>query len=177
MNRLRNMRTYLVGAMDRVKDGGIGWRDDITPFLKEFGVVVINPCKKPIGLGIEDEQLRREIEDRKQAEDYDKIREDFGVIRTVDLRFVDVSDFLIANIDTSIHACGSYEEITTANKQKKPILIRCEQGKKNAPNWLFYMLPHQYIFSSFEEMKTYLTAVDKCKEDSLDKRWYFFDFK
>ena len=30
MNNLKNMRTYLAGAMDRVVDGGIGWRNAIT---------------------------------------------------------------------------------------------------------------------------------------------------
>ena len=46
MNRLCGTRTYLAGAMDRVKDGGIGWRNDITPFLEDMGVVVLDPCKK-----------------------------------------------------------------------------------------------------------------------------------
>ena len=27
MNNIKGMRTYLVGAMDRVPDGGIGWRN------------------------------------------------------------------------------------------------------------------------------------------------------
>ena len=33
MNRLKNQRVYLAGAMDRVSDRGTGWRDNITPFL------------------------------------------------------------------------------------------------------------------------------------------------
>ena len=48
MNNLKNMRTYLAGAMDRVPDGGIGWRNAITPMLQELSVSVINPCDKPI---------------------------------------------------------------------------------------------------------------------------------
>ncbi len=48
MNNLKDMRTYLVGAMDRVPDGGTGWRNAITPTLKELGIEVLDPCDKPI---------------------------------------------------------------------------------------------------------------------------------
>ena len=58
MNRLKGMRTYLAGAMDRVPDGGAGWRDKITPLLKKMGVVVLNPCDKPSEIGKEDEGTR-----------------------------------------------------------------------------------------------------------------------
>lgn len=34
-NNLQGMRTYLVGAMDRVPDGGIQWREKITLFLRQ----------------------------------------------------------------------------------------------------------------------------------------------
>ena len=45
--RLQNQRVYLAGAMDRVKDRGVAWRDSITPFLEELGCVVFNPISKP----------------------------------------------------------------------------------------------------------------------------------
>ena len=38
MSKLKGMRTYLAGAMDRVPDGGTGWRNRITPMLKSLGV-------------------------------------------------------------------------------------------------------------------------------------------
>ena len=123
MNRLKNTRVYLCGAMDRVPDGGTAWRDEITPLLEGKGVIIINPCKKPIDVGIEDSVAREKIEKYKRDGDFDKIRPEFGVIRTVDLRCVDISDFIIVNIDINTHACGTYEEITVANRQKKPILI------------------------------------------------------
>ncbi len=52
MNRLDGMRTYLAGAMDRVPDGGVGWRNRITPMLKSLGVTVFDPCDKPIVVGV-----------------------------------------------------------------------------------------------------------------------------
>ena len=59
-NRLWGMRVYLAGPMDRVADGGIEWRERITPFLESLGMVVLNPCCKPIDIGVE------EVEERQQ---------------------------------------------------------------------------------------------------------------
>ena len=51
MNRLKNQRVYLAGAMDRVADRGATWRDNITPFLQKMGIVVFNPITKPTTMG------------------------------------------------------------------------------------------------------------------------------
>jgi hypothetical protein len=175
INNLKNTRTYLVGAMDRVKDGGIGWRQRVTPILESMNVKVLDPCNKPINGIKEDSSTREKIELYKKTEQYHKIKEEYSVIRNADLRCVDISDFIIAHIDIDIHACGSYEEIVTANRQKKPVLIWCEQGKKNAPNWLFFMLPHEHIFNSMEEVIEYLNSINQCDNTSTLKRWFFLE--
>jgi hypothetical protein len=176
MNRLKGTRTYLAGAMDRVADGGVGWRQRITPELQGRGVVVLDPCDKPIDVGIEDEGTRDTIELYKKSGEFHRIRKEYGVIRTLDLRCVDISDFLIASIDIDVHACGTYEEITTANQQKKPVLVWCQQGKENAPNWLFFMLPHEHIFSDMESLMSYLDHVDTYPQPvEHHKRWFFFN--
>jgi hypothetical protein len=174
INNLQGMRTYLVGAMDRVPDGGIQWREKITPLLEKMNVNVINPCNKPIYSVIEDEETRKNIDNLKNLEQYDTIRQTYGNIRNADLRCVDISDFIVCHIDISIHACGTYEEIVTANRQKKPVLIWCEQGKKYAPNWLFFMLPHEHIFGTMEELLNYLKYIDTIQDTSNLNRWFFF---
>ena len=175
LKRLDRSQVYLVGAMDRVPDGGTNWRQRITPFLKEMGVTVINPCEKPVHNVSEDDDTRYWIEYYKETEQYDKIKEKFSIIRCADLRCVDVSDFIIAHIDLDVHACGTYEEIVTANRQKKPILIWCEQGKKQAPNWLFFMLPHRHIFSNLDEIILYLQNIHSSPSINHDDRWIFFN--
>ena len=176
-NNLKGMRTYLVGAMDRVPDGGVTWREKITPFLQDMNIQVLNPCNKPIQSVKEDMETRYWIEYYKETEQYDKIRRVYGNIRNADLRCVDVSDFIVCHLDINVHMCGSYEEIVTANRQKKPVLIWCEQGKKIAPNWLFFMLPHEHIFSSMNEMIEYIYKVNKTKNVSSMKRWFFLNRK
>ena len=176
-NRLKNQRVYLAGAMDRVHDRGNGWRDNITPFLEELGVMVFNPIKKPTALAQEDETTHKLKVQLKQQENYTELSLLMKTIRSVDLRLVDISDFLIVNLDLDIHPCGTYEEIFWANRQKKPIIVHMEQGKQSAPDWLFGTIPHQMIFSSWNDIKEYLLTIHNNSEIDTFNRWYFFNAK
>lgn len=174
MNRLKSQRVYLAGAMDRVPDRGNGWRDNITPFLQDLGVVVFNPIKKPSAVGMEDaatHELKIKLKNQKR---YDDLSQVMKTIRSVDLRLVDISDFLIVNLDLDVHPCGTYEEIFWANRQKKPIIIHMVQGKQHAPDWLFGTIPHQMIFSSWDEIKNYLLEINSANQIETYRRWYFF---
>lgn len=174
-NRLKNQRVYLAGAMDRVHDRGNGWRDNITPFLEKLGIIVFNPIKKPSSIGLEDEQTHALKKELKQNQEYGKLSEIMKQIRSVDLRLVDISDFLIVNLDLDIHPCGTYEEIFLANRQKKPIVIHMVQGKQNAPDWLFGTIPHEMIFSSWQEIQNYLLSINNDQNIDSHNRWYFFN--
>jgi nucleoside 2-deoxyribosyltransferase len=177
MNRLLNQRVYLAGAMDRVADRGNGWRDDITPFLESLGIIVFNPIKKPSTIGQEDESVQQLKKLYKLNNEYDKLSSLMKTIRAVDLRLVDISDFLIVNLDLDIHPCGTYEEIFWANRQKKPIIVHMVQGKNQAPDWLFGTIPHQMIFSSWLEIRDYLNHINIYSEIKTFNRWYFFNAK
>lgn len=176
MNRLKDCRGYLCGAMDRVADGGEGWRIRLQQNLADLGIWWLDPTHKPIDVGIEDAALRAEIENLKQREMYDEIVRPLKVIRNVDLRMVDISDFLIVNIDVDIHACGTHEELFLANRQKKPIIIHVEQGKNRTPNWLFAALPHEMFFSTWDDVEAYLRHIANDKNIVDFKRWWFFNF-
>jgi len=176
-NRLKNQRVYLAGAMDRVADRGNGWRDSITPFLQSLGIVVFNPIKKPSSIGQEDESVQQIKKQYKLNHEYDKLSQLMKTIRAIDLRLVDISDFLIVNLDLDIHPCGTYEEIFWANRQKKPIIVHMVQGKSQAPDWLFGTIPHQMIFSSWNEIKKYLNDINGDFDIQSFNRWYFFDAK
>ena len=177
MNRLKNQRVYLAGAMDRVADRGAGWRDKITPFLEEMGIVVFNPLNKPTDTGLEDQDSHAIKNKLKYQKRYDELSSMMKIIRSVDLRLVDISDFLVVNLNLDIHPCGTYEEIFTANRQKKPILIHVEQGKEHAPDWLFGTIPHQMIFSNWQELQSYLIHINSSENIDHHKRWYFFHFQ
>ena len=175
MNRLKNQRVYLAGAMDRVPDRGATWRDSITPFLEELGVVVFNPIRKPTEIGLEDHDTHMVKTKLKEKSRYDELSAMMKTIRAVDLRLVDMSDFLIVNLDLEIHPCGTYEELFWSNRSKKPILIHIEQGKQNMPDWLFGTIPHNWFFSDWQELKNYILHIHKDKNIDLQNRWKFFN--
>jgi nucleoside 2-deoxyribosyltransferase len=177
MNRLRNQRAYLAGAIDRVTDRGTGWRDSITPFLNELGVVVFNPLNKPSDLGSEDNTTHLVKKLLKESQKYDELSNVMKTIRATDLRLVDISDFLIVNLDLNTHPCGTLEEIFLANRSKKPVLIRMEQGKNHTPDWLFGTLPHSMFFSTWSEVQDYLNHINGDAFINCENRWRFFDLE
>lgn len=177
-HRLYLNRVYLAGAMDRVADGGVQWRENITPWLNSRGIIVLNPCDKPCDIGKETPETRAKRHAAKVNGDFSLLLAD-KVVRPVDLRMVDISDFLIVNIDNESHPCGTYEEVFWANREKKPIIIRCEQGKNNVPDWLFWTLPHEFFFDTWAQVYNYLDHVNSAPEAELDtmKRWIFFNLR
>ena len=174
MNNLKKMTTYLVGSIDRCPNNGIQWRESITPWLESRGVTVFNPNSKPfMDHHGSDAEARKEINKLKLEGKFKEIREKYSYIRTCDLRMVDKADFIIANIDTKIYSVGTYEEITLANRQKKPILCHLVNGFDDCPNWLILMLPHEFFFDSWTNMKVYLDHVNLNLKPNLN-RWYYY---
>jgi hypothetical protein len=174
LNRLKNQRVYLAGAMDRVPDRGAGWRADITPFLEEKGSVVFNPLNKPSDIGLEDEDSHVLKKLLKEKGNYDEFSNIMKTVRAIDLRLVDISDFLVVNLDLNTHPCGTLEEIFLANRSKKPVVVHMEQGKGHTPDWLFGTLPHSMFFSTWEEVKSYLSHIDSDTFINCEGRWRFF---
>ncbi len=176
MNRLAWNRGYLCGAMDRVTDGGIGWRQDLIQSLKHLNILWLDPTRKPIDIGVEDLENRALRHKAKRAGDFEFVRTQMKQIRPVDLRMVDICDFVVVNLDLAVHACGTYEELFWANRMKKPVLIRIEQGVEHTPDWLFGTFPFEMIFSSWDEVKKYLRHI--AHDPVIDRlnRWYFFNW-
>lgn len=176
-NRLKGMTTYLCGSIDRAPDSGMTWRDNITPFLQEMGVVVFNPLKKPIDLGQEDLASRQERKQHKREGNFKRVAEMVKPIRTADLRMVDLSHFIIVHLNLNESPTGTYEELFWANRMKRPIILHCEQGKNNVPDWLFGCFPHEMMFSTWDEVRDYITKVDSGEDDRTFDRWMFFDME
>lgn len=176
MNRLAFTRAYLCGAMDRVADGGVEWRRRLQAAHSDLKIVWLDPTDKPIDIGVEDAESRARRHDAKAHGRYDEVTAEINPIRRVDLRLVDICDWMPVNIDLEVHATGTYEEVFLANRQKKPILARVEQGKRNAPDWLFATIPHQLIFDSWEAMGDYLRHIAHDPVIETLNRWMFFDF-
>lgn len=175
MSRLKGTRAYLIGSIDRTADSGHGWRNALIPYLEGLGVTVFNPLNKPIDIGLEHDDARAARDKYKKAHNWDALTEVMKKVRCVDLRMVDVCDFLVCCLDLSEHPCGTYEELFWANREKKPILICCKQGKAQMPDWLFAALPHQHMFDNWDDLKTYLNHVAFDAEYEHYNRWFLFN--
>jgi len=174
--RLWGMRCYLSGAMDKASDNGIQWRERLSRFLFNLGVIILDPTNKPIDIGqetIEDKEYRKRL---KRQNRFDELQTGMKPVRSVDLRMDDIADFIIVNFDNDIRTCGTHEEYGWANRCKKPVLVRCVQGKREAPDWMFAMFPHQHIFGSWSALKKYLIHIHRDNIVDDMRRWIFFDY-
>lgn len=174
MGVLKGARFYIAGPMDRAKDAGDGWRDKITPILQGMGILVLDPRKKPIDMGLEDVERRVIRNQNIEKENWEAVESDKD-IRQIDLRAVDVTDATIVYIDMEQYPFGTVEEIVLANREKKPVLAFIEGGKKNAPHWLFWMIGHEAIFNNMDEVIEHLHQIDN--GTLKHKRWVLFDWE
>ena len=136
INRLKGTMCYLCGAMDRVPDGGEGWRRMISPVLRDMGIGVLAPCNKHTDFAEENAEFRKEVEILKLSKRYDQVKKLMRDVAAIDLRMVDIAHFVIMYMDTNVHMCGSYHEASVAIQQKHPLVIVCKQGKQHIPTWM-----------------------------------------
>lgn len=176
-NRLRGTMCYLAGPMTDCPDLGVGWRDAVIPDLREMGVVVLDPTRKPIEIGREDEDARSNWVDYRRNGELAKLRDEMKVIRRVDLRMIDLSSFMIVRLDGT-PTMGTYEEIALGVREQKPVLIWLdgELNKANVNAWLLSQVPLEHVFESREELVDYLRGIDTSPEHPTDRRWMLFDF-
>lgn len=174
-NVLDEALTYLAGPIDYALDDGIGWREKIKEGAKarNINLSILDPTKKFGNLKSESKEEKQLHFSLKEREQYDELTKYMKQIVRQDLRQIDFCDFLIARIDTSIHACGTYHEIILADMQHKPVLLIVKGGKANTPSWLFGILDHNLIFDSEDNLLDFLDNVNNGKV-ILDDRWILF---
>jgi len=179
-NRLKLSKTYLMGNMDHAPDGGAEWREWLTPWLWERGIIVLNPCDKPIRPGEpghETDDMREQRSRFMASGDYDAVTSMMKPVRRIDLRMVDEMGFGICSLDLSQRPCGSYEEAFTGNRQRKPVIFRCVQGKAAMPPWMFSAFPHQFFHDTWDQVKEYIDQINDGDHINDFGRWHFFDIE
>ena len=177
MGRLKGQTAYLSGPIDRCPNLGTEWRNWIKPLLKaKYGIESYDPMDKPVLIANEHEH--RELRHQwKQSGDFHKLAAFVKELRHVDLRLCDKADLGIFFVDTTIHMCGTYEELAQMNREYKPCLIVCKQGIRGIPDWIFGMVPTSFLFDSFENLFDYLDNIDNPMRQMSNhsaKRFVFF---
>lgn len=130
--------TYLSGPMDFVADRAAeqrnGWRARIGQVLAAWGVRVFDPWDKPLvrnlgRYGLEDETSNQSRAswrfdgDAAGAKARSSISGEFWPVMHIDLRMVDLCDYVIACCPTNLYSVGTPHEIVLARQQRKPVLL------------------------------------------------------
>jgi len=158
-NVLFRTRCYLIGHMQY--SDGRGWRDVIKQRLANRNITFFDPYHKPFINEIpEDERSRDEMHHWMETEQYDLVQQRMWQVRSHDLRLCDICDFFIAHIIPEKASWGSAEEITTVIREKKPLFLSIEGGKKKTPLWIMGAVPHKYIYNNVEEVMTMVENID-----------------
>lgn len=170
MGLLFKTRSYLVGPMENLD--GTQWRTKVENALSPREVVIYNPYHKPFIRELDEgPETRKKISDAIKSGDLQYSHDVGKQIRSYDLNLVDRSDFIIANIHPTIASYGSMEELTTANRAKKPIFLAIKGGRTKCPMWITWMIPPKYIYDNVEDILEILFNIDDGKIIPDSDRW------
>jgi hypothetical protein len=164
--------------MNFAKDSGVGWRKEIKEKAKKRGLKIkfLDPTDKPKSPIANDDCIHDEkdiIAKFRKTENWESVTKIVKRFRRIDLRMVDRADFIIIFVDTDIHMTGSYDEATTCEKEKKPVLAIVKQGREGAPDWLFGIVNYWEMFKTVDECLEYLDGLNSGKV-AMDGRWVIF---
>jgi len=177
MNKLKGNICYTIGPLDRTSlDVARAWRKDIKEFLRSLNVMPIDPLDKPFDDHIEDEEFLRRRQEYLNEGNYQAVADLMKPIRNADLRFTDKADFIICDLNMDSVPCGTFEELFSGNRAKKPIIVHCPQGIKKIPLWLYGTLPWELFFEKWDDVKQYLKNVDSGQDTRHFNRWWFVNW-
>ncbi len=169
-SKLNRAIVYLSGAIDKAPDLGRGWREDFIIRAKHLNLRIIDPCNKPASFVHEIQGDVRTVNVLREQEKWEELQSFVKKFRREDLRFTDISDFLVVYIDPSVPSYGTLDELFLAEREHKPLLCIVKGGIKHLPTWLFGVFRLNEVFSSVEECILHLDKLNQGELD-LDLRW------
>lgn len=175
MKKLNEAIVYLSGAIDRASDLGRGWRHEFIEKTAHLNMQIIDPCNKPASFVHEVTGDVRTVTRMREEKNWVELQEFVKKFRHEDLRFTDVSDFIVVYIDPDVPSYGTLDELFTAEDQKKPCLCIIKGGIEKLPTWLFAVFHLHEIFPSVDACVDYINKIDQgIISIDDDTRWVLF---
>ena len=169
---LEGTRVYLVGAIESADDSGVGWRQKVVKEFTDMGIKPLNPCDKPFIKDVDEtDTFQDDMKALRKTGDWNELAKRMKEIRIYDLKLVDISDAIFVYLDADLQTCGSWEEIFTANRMKKPIFFVYKQGKEAVPTWMYGVLPHKYFYDSLEDALETIKGINSGEIEIDSDRW------
>lgn len=146
-------RVYLSGPMEYVPDGGVGWREEITPKLETLGLAVINPYKLNNLIMKEGDLEKFPGWKLEEPERYDAM---VASMASLDLAAARGCDYTVVKVDKYINTgAGTHCEISTAWQNKRTVIYWIDGvERKDIPGFLLGLYHH--IVYSEKELLDYL---------------------
>lgn len=106
----------------------------------------------------------------------DATRECFGIRDAVISMKTAFDALLTRYMSTRIPTYGTVHEIVNARIQHKPTMIVWEGGKKTCSGWMMWLVGHNHVFSTFDEVLDRLKKISQGEAAYNAKDWLLFDF-
>lgn len=161
---------YLSGPMEFVADHGVEWRRKFIQLLheNELKIDCIDPTNKPGGKDVKIGENKEFQANLQKSGNWESLKLYVKSYRRYDLRFVDISDFLVVVVDPRVPQWGTANEVYFAEMQHKPMFFVCDGGLKNLPRWLFDVIDLDNpdtgrtcnVFETIEDVVYELVGID-----------------
>jgi hypothetical protein len=144
---------YLAGAIEYAPDGGLGWREAITPFLHyDLGHQVYDPAKDARKSLTEEESENLRLW---KESDFPRFQAAVRKIIEFDLDVISRSDYVICCWDEHVtKGGGTAAEVTSAFRLGIPVYLVTSLPVSTISGWILACCAG--IFNGFEELKVYL---------------------
>lgn len=170
--KLDGALAYLSGAMEYVADHGIDWRREFIELSTKAGLKIdyIDPTNKPGPAEHQIGENKVHQEMLQKTGRFAELKEYVEDFRHLDLRYTDLSDFLIVSISPGVPQWGTANEVFQTEHDRKPMFFICPGGMHQFPRWLFGPADLDMIFESSEQVIERLVKLDR-GELPLSKKW------
>ena len=189
------LKTYLVGSMENpaAKDGGVGWRDKITPELQSRGIFIFNPTREEItkigmppaesiekingwiasGNREKFKQMMRNIWDGITYQKVDPETKQLELVHVLgDIDYVTQSKFLIFYFEEGDKLGGTIGEVFCAYEHNIPVYavtkVPLYKFNKSVLSWIWNS--DGEVFASFNQMFEYLDKKYHLKKKKLKRK-------
>jgi nucleoside 2-deoxyribosyltransferase len=158
------MLVYLAGAIEYAPDLGRGWRQEITPFLRDnLGHRVYDPAEDERKSLTADEQQNLR---RWKTTDLPRFQTAVRKIISFDLDIVAHADYVICYWDEhGAKGGGTSAELTFAHQRGIPVYLVTPLPVEQISGWIIGCCSH--IFTSFVELRQFLKTRDRATNDEL----------
>jgi hypothetical protein len=168
---LEKTNVLIIGPMEEDLETGAKTRAYAKESLAKLNINVWDHYSRPfLNEFSEDEKSHQKMIDLRENEEFEKLS-DLRNIRRQDLALVDTADIIICVFDKKTFSVGTFNELFLADFLRKPIFFVWGEGKKKCPFWIFWTIPHNYIYNSLDEALETIKKINNGEKKIDSKRW------